>query len=268
MLKEITLTGEVDKVKIAINRLKIHEPKEGYYVAFSGGKDSCVVLDLVRKAGVKYDVHYNVTTVDPPELVQFIKKEYPDAWDGRNRPKLTMWELIPKKRMAPTRRVRYCCDYLKEDNGKNRFVVTGIRRAESSRRAKRKMVEPCLKSSSTQYIHPIIDWSTPDVWEYIKTYNVPYCKLYDEGFKRLGCIMCPYQGTGGMIRDMKRWPKIAALYERAFQAMIDKRTKDGYSTKWCTGAEVMAWWIGQDHSHKDNDAQIKLFGMMADETDV
>ena len=44
MLKEMTLYGEVDKVKVAINRLKLHEPKEGYYVAFSGGKDSCVVL--------------------------------------------------------------------------------------------------------------------------------------------------------------------------------------------------------------------------------
>lgn len=57
-LKELTLYGEVDKVEIAIQRLKLHEPKEGYYVALSGGKDSCVALDLVRRAGVKYDVHY------------------------------------------------------------------------------------------------------------------------------------------------------------------------------------------------------------------
>ena len=114
MLKELTLEGEIDKVQIAINRLKLHEPPEGYYVAFSGGKDSCVILDLVKRAGVKYDAHYNLTTVDPPELVQFIRREYPEAWEHRNKPEKSMWDLIVQKRMPPTRLVRYCCQYLKE----------------------------------------------------------------------------------------------------------------------------------------------------------
>lgn len=117
MLKEMTLYGEVDKVKVAINRLKLHEPKEGYYVAFSGGKDSCVVLELCKRAGVKYDAHYSVTTVDPPELIYFIRENYPDAWKNRMRPEISMWELIPKKRMPPTQRVRYCCKYFKERGG-------------------------------------------------------------------------------------------------------------------------------------------------------
>ena len=117
MLKEMTLYGEVDKVKVAINRLKLHEPKEGYYVAFSGGKDSCVVLDLCKRAGVKYDAHYSVTTVDPPELIYFIRRYYPDAWENRMRPEISMWELIPRKRMPPTQRVRYCCQYFKENGG-------------------------------------------------------------------------------------------------------------------------------------------------------
>ena len=60
-------TGKA-KDEISIQRLKDFEPKEGYYVAFSGGKDSVVLLDIVKRSGVKFDAHYNITGIDPPEL--------------------------------------------------------------------------------------------------------------------------------------------------------------------------------------------------------
>lgn len=109
-------------------------------MAFSGGKDSQCIYHLAQLADVKFDAHYNVTTVDPPELVQFIKEHYPDAWEGREHSQysdgttITMWNLIPKKRMPPTRLVRYCCEKLKEANGKDRVVITGVRWAESYNR--------------------------------------------------------------------------------------------------------------------------------------
>ena len=267
MLREQTLEGVIDKVKIACNRLKLHEPKEGYYVAFSGGKDSCVVLDLCKRAGVKYDAHYNLTTVDPPELIYFIRKYYPEAWAGRNCPKLSMWQLIPRKKMPPTRKVRYCCQYFKEQGGTGRFVLTGVRHAESSRRVKWVITETCNRHSGKQLLHPIIDWSDDDVWEYIHIHKVPYCDLYDEGFKRLGCVMCPYSSMDAIKREAKRWPKIKHCYELAFDRMLEARKATGLPTKWKTGAEVMEWWIGTDNSHKDDDRQISLFGLMADESD-
>lgn len=129
------------------------------------------------------------------------------------------------------------------------------------------MMETCGRHSGKRMLHPIIDWSTDEVWEYIHKYHVPYCKLYDEGCKRLGCVMCPYGGPAYMKKAAERWPKIAHCYELAFQRMIDKRREDGYPTKWKTGHEVLEWWIGENHSHNKDDRQIPLFGMMADETD-
>lgn len=128
-----------DKVEMSIQRLKAFEPPEGYYVAFSGGKDSQCVYHLCKMAGVKFDAHYNVTSVDPPELIRFIKKNYPDVrWEyprDKDGNVLTMWNLIPRKQMPPTRFARYCCEYFKEASGHGRITVTGVRWAESSKRA-------------------------------------------------------------------------------------------------------------------------------------
>ena len=107
MLKEQTLFGEIDKVDLAIRRIKLHEPPEGYYVAFSGGKDSCVILDLVKRAGVKFDAHINLTTVDPPEVIRFVRQQYPEV--TIEKPKMSMKKLIEKKGILPTRLARYCC---------------------------------------------------------------------------------------------------------------------------------------------------------------
>ena len=112
---------------------------EGYYLCFSGGKDSQVIYELAKQAKVKFQAYYNVTTVDPPELVYFIRKMYPAVII--NQPDTTMWELISQKHYPPTRRMRYCCSELKERGGKGRFVVTGVRWAESRKRRKRGFAE-------------------------------------------------------------------------------------------------------------------------------
>lgn len=136
---QMTTDGRVlDKVEIAIKRLKTFEPPEGYWLAFSGGRDSQVVYDLCKKAGVKFEAHYSVTSVDPPELLHFIKERYPDViWDLPRDSKgnrISMWNLIPKKRMPPTRIARYCCEKFKESSGKGRVTVTGVRWDESANR--------------------------------------------------------------------------------------------------------------------------------------
>lgn len=129
-----------DKVETAIRRLQTFEPRDrgGYRLAFSGGKDSQCIYHLAVMAGVQFTACYNVTSVDPPELVRFIKTQYPDVIfeypkdkDGK---RITMWSLIANHTMPPTRKVRYCCDHLKEQGGKGSVTVTGVRWAESPRR--------------------------------------------------------------------------------------------------------------------------------------
>lgn len=241
-LVDLTLWGIENKVDIAIERLCAYEPPEGYYLAYSGGKDSDTILELAKMSGVKFDAHYQLTTVDPPEVVQHIKA-HPEV--HIHRPEKTMWQLIVDNGIPPLRQMRYCCRILKERGGEGRVVVTGVRQAESSRRAKRQLWEKDRKLDK-QYLNPIIDWSDGDVWEFISKYNVRYCKLYDEGWKRLGCVCCP---MGNQQREAERWPKIADAYRRAciraYEERLRKAKEKGIepNTRWDDGEQLYNWWI-------------------------
>ena len=292
MIHQLDFNGR-DKVDKAILRLQTYEPPEGYYLCFSGGKDSVVIKALADMAGVKYDAHYAVTSVDPPELVRFIKTEYPEVEfdhkydkDGN---RITMWTLIASKQMPPTRLARYCCAYLKETGGDGRLKVTGVRWSESNRRkishsevtfadkkAKKtvekelsdgdfistpqggvvlrldnrenaRIVEMCYKTHTT-LVNPIIDWTEAEVWEFIHEYKVPYCELYDQGYKRLGCIGCPMAGGKGQQREFDRYPKYKTLYLRAFEKMLKHNEEKGVVSKmnWQTPEDVMTWWLQED----------------------
>lgn len=243
MLIENTIFGERDKVKIAIERLKEYEPPEGFHLAFSGGKDSQTVYELAKMAGVKFDAHMNLTSVDPPEVIEFVKKNYPEV--ELHRPKKTMFQLIIEYKIPPTRKARYCCREIKEVGGKGRFIITGVRAQESAKRAKRRMVEVCMQDNTKRYIHPIFDWSESDVWDFIKSRNLAYCKLYDEGWKRIGCIGCPLVNEKQRRWQLFKYPYIYKAYLKAFEIMLQKREKT--LTSWQTPEEVMHWFLyGQE----------------------
>ena len=263
MLKEQTLFGEIDKAGLAIRRIKLHEPPEGYYVAFSGGKDSCVILDLVKRAGVKYDVHYNVTTVEPPKLLKFIHDYHPEVIIEK--PEMPMYKLIEKKGILPTRLARYCCAVYKERGGIGRRVVTGVRKAESTSRSKLSMVEPCNKHRNKQFLHPIIDWSTDDVWEYIRIYRVPYCKLYDNGWHRIGCVGCPFASTRQRKRDLAQYPHIEKMWKYGCQKIIDKRKAEGKKVIFETANDMYEWWLSDKSLSTEKQEERNLFGLLMDE---
>ena len=269
-------------MKVAIDRLKAFEPENGYYLAFSGGKDSQAIYHLCVDAGVKFEAHFHITTVDPPELIYFIREHYPDVIF--NRSSTTMWDLIVKKGMPPTRLIRYCCSHFKENGGMGRVVVTGVRWGESSKRKNsravlelnsygnpskritlnndndeaRRLFETCTLQGK-HIVNPIVDWSESDVWEYLNGKGLPHCCLYDEGFKRIGCIGCPMAGTKGMLKEFERYPKYKQAYLRAFDKMLKAKNEKGiFPEVWTSAEATMNWWIyGQQHNSDVN--QVFLF---------
>lgn len=245
-------------VSVSIERLKSFEPADGYYLAFSGGKDSVVIKALADMAGVKYDAHYSQTTIDPPELIYFMREHHKDVhWEAPEVPFL----IKLRTKGMPLRQSRWCCELYKENGGAGRVVATGIRAAESPRRAKRKMVEFCYRDSTKRFVHPIHDWSDQQVWDFIKDYNIPYCKLYDEGIKRLGCLFCPMASVKAKKREMERYPAYKKAFIKSFESLYRLRKEQGRTSvdRWSSGEDMFYWWVLGEQNNFDRKFQLSLF---------
>ncbi|MEG1550653.1 MAG: phosphoadenosine phosphosulfate reductase family protein [Oscillospiraceae bacterium] len=276
--------------KMAINTLKAFEPDDGYILAYSGGKDSDVILALADIANVKYKAVHNLTTVDAPETINYIKSK----GIGFNFPEMSMWRLIEKKMMPPTRIARYCCMFFKENNNLGKLIITGVRKAESNNRKinggvvkiigkpkgtqkiadkndtkyfisnqgglilnddndnSRRTVEMCYRTRKT-LVNPIVDWSDEQLFEFIKGYEMKLNPLYSCGFNRIGCIGCPLGSYQNRKKELARYPQYNKNYIKAFDRMIANRNKNQKPTSWQNGKEVMKWWLEEDPN------QISLF---------
>ena len=269
-----------EKIQDAISFIKRAErlalkmqPDHGFWLSFSGGKDSVVILELAKMAGVKFTAYYSVTTIDPPELVRFIIEEHPEVI--RILPKKNFFALIRDKKMLPIRTRRYCCEILKEHRGAGYCNIVGVRAAESVRRKKQaaeikifhgKKVEmkTLTQSEKTQFqcvggkdkvlISPILDWTDKDVWAFIKMFHVKYCSLYDKGFTRLGCLFCPSARERKRERERELYPKYYDLLRKAVASIPLKNfnTVDDMLDWWFSGLSEAEWIAAHYHQYKLN----------------
>lgn len=234
-----------DKIQASIRRIQIaahiaEHHGEPMTVCFSGGKDSQVTLDLVQRAGVPFRAVYNVTTIDHPLNVNFIRKHYPQVEFVH--PPLNFWQLIEKKKILPSIWKRFCCEKLKEYYG-NGVIVTGVRREESTTRADYAIIARDRKKKTKIHFRPIIDWLEWEVWQYIEDNGLPVNPCYDFG-RRVGCMVCPFAPTKQLIAVFNEFPNL----KRKMLATIHLlRETSNYATDYKdkTDEELLEWWMSK-----------------------
>ena len=248
-----------EKVEQAIERIRFGAQVNGgkpLYLCQSGGKDSCVIEHLAVASGVEFTSNHNLTGIDHPELIYHLRKHYPETII--HRPEKTFGSYMLDKQFPPLRQQRWCCELLKEGGGDG-VIVIGIRWAESSRRAKRKFFEVCRKDKERRYLSPIIDWSDADVWTYIRDNKLPYCGLYDEGYDRLGCLMCPMASAKQRKAEARRYPRYKRLYLRWFTRLYEHRQREGRPVEnWNSPEEFFDWWLCDDVAAQEKAGQMCL----------
>lgn len=250
--------------------------KQPLLLTDSGGKDSAVICRLAENAGIPFEIMHNHTTADAPPTVYHVRDrakmyeekgiKYTISYPTYKGQRISMWSLIPIKKMPPTRVVRYCCDVLKEQTGRDRFIVTGVRWSESTSRKNsrgalevfgsakakslilandndesRRLFETC-QMKGKRVCNPIIDWSERDVWDYLAEQKVKINPLYCEGWKRVGCVGCPMAGKT-RYAAFSMFPKYQGLYISAFDRMIKVQNAERRQTGWQNGVDVFHWWM-------------------------
>ena len=258
MEHSVELLRKAEKLALA------YDAADGFFLAFSGGKDSQALYHIAQLAGVRFKAHFSPTSVDPPAVIRFIRKCYPDVEFLKL--KESIYSIAIRKGLLPTRTVRWCCDELKEHTGAGKVTLIGIRKAESSRRNKRNEVEMssrkfsgdmdgfeawrkekvipsvanpdaidsesvtgCIKGKDSLLVSPIIYWDDKDVWEFLNdVVRVEHCELYDRGYNRIGCICCPMSTYRQKLRELRDFPQIKRNWIKAIKAI---RKGGGYFSK-------------------------------------
>ena len=233
--------------------------KDNVELAYSGGKDSDVILQLAKEAGIKFTPRYKNTTIDPPGTIKHCKDNGVEILQ----PKESFFEIV-KKAGYPNRFHRLCCARLKEYPTESDTVIVGIRRDESKSRKKR-YLEPTIcrvysKKKRVQQILPILYWTQDDVRMFIEDRNIKCHPIYydENGFfhaeRRLGCEGCPLMSQKKRVEFFKDNPRWLKAWVRAGHDFYHQRSLNEY--------EMMVGMLFYKSIRELNEIQNGLFGKM------
>lgn len=251
------------KVMQKAERLALSMNDDGFWLAFSGGKDSQVLYHLALMAGVKFKAHMNLTSVDPPEFIRFVRKNYPEV--KMIKPKMSIYNMAVQKGILPTRLLRWCCAEYKETSGAGYTTLIGVRKAESVRRSKREIVESinanpkkrkqwnfdqfseheeslvqCMGNGKEKIVvSPILYWTDDDVWTFLNANNIEHSSLYDNGYRRIGCICCPMSSFKQKVREIKDYPHVKKNWIKVCAKVKEK----GLESYGLSPDDMFDWWI-------------------------
>lgn len=247
-------------IKKAENLSLVMQPDMGFYVGFSGGKDSQVVLELVKMAGVKYHAFHNVTTNDSADNVRFIKRHYNEV--EFTVPKVSFFKLVERWGLPSIQR-RWCCRLFKEKMGVGSVVLTGVRKEESYKRSKYKEIQrwskkrnegeivnlakmednkfQCVGGKDRFMIYPILEWTETDVWTFIYERGLHVNPCYRD-YGRVGCVFCPF----AKARDIRIYCETHPGLKAALLHSIERNMQERGGVKRLeTAEEYFEWWLSR-----------------------
>lgn len=224
----------ISLIRSASNKAK--EKKQPLEVCYSGGKDSDVILELVKMAKVPFRAIYKNTSIDPAGTIQHCKENNVEIM----KPLKTFGDLILEHGL-PSRINRYCCQHLKEYKILD-YAILGIRASESRARTKR-YTEPeqCReydKNHKTRQYFPILTWTEDEVLDFIKERNIKLHRLYYDSWgninikKRLGCMCCPMQSRKKRLQEFREYPNMVKFYINKGEQYLNEH-KNNKISKYC-----------------------------------
>lgn len=264
-MEELILAPEITlekKIEQSIKILKMC-PTSDVELCYSGGKDSDVILELAKMAGISFRPIYKKTTIDPAGTIAHCRENGVEVVE----PKMTFFQIIENAGF-PSRFYRVCCNHLKEykilDNS-----IQGIRRCESIKRAKT-YKEPIIcrmygsKKNHVNVFLPILEWTNEDVAEFInmrgiRCHPLYYCNGEFDVTKRLGCMGCPLKSDKG-LQDFKDHPKLVKAWIRARQKRWENNYNDKNGKLFNDAYEQFAYHLFFDTYDDFKNAKSGLFG--------